>query len=66
MTLEELLIKQLKKRATIEKRKLPISTLKDALTAYLEPFHGTMGRTIVDIEIPSFTTEEVDVKIYWR
>lgn len=66
MTLDQLLLKIQKKKATIERRKVPVGLIKDALTAYLEPFHGTMGRTIVDIDIPSFTTEEVDIKIYWR
>lgn len=66
MTLELLLLKLHKKKATIERRKVPVGLIRDALTAYLEPFHGTSGRTIVDIDIPSFTTEEVDIKIYWR
>lgn len=65
MTLEQFLTKQLKKKSTIERRKIPIGLIKDALTAYLEPFHGTSGKTIVDIDIPSLTTE-VDIKIYWR
>lgn len=66
MTLEEFLIKRLKKKATIEKRSLPVSTLKDALTSYLQPFHGTSGKELIDIDIPSLTTEEVEIKLYWR
>lgn len=66
MTLEQFLIKQLKKKSTVERRKIPTGLLRDALTAYLQPFHGVAGKEIIDIDIPSITTEEVSIKIYWR
>lgn len=65
MTLELLLLKIQKKRSVIERRKIPITVLKDALTSYLQPL-GYSGKEIIDIDIPQITTAEVDIKIYWR
>jgi hypothetical protein len=66
MTLELFLINKLKKKSVVERRKIPTSLVRDALTAYLQPFHGVAGKEIIDIDIPSITTEDVDIKIYWR
>lgn len=66
MTLDEFLIKRLKKKSEVENRKIPVSLIKDALTAYLQPFHGVSGKELIDIDIPSITTAEVGIKLYWR
>lgn len=63
--LEEFLKRVYKRKALIESRKLPIGIIKDALVAYLQPFHSTDSKEIIDVDIVGLTTDQ-DIKIYWR
>lgn len=63
--LEEFLKRVYKRKALVESRKLPIGIIKDALVAYLQPFHSTDSKEIIDVDIVGLTTDQ-DIKIYWR
>jgi hypothetical protein len=63
--LEQFLKRRQKRSAVIEERKVPLTLIKDALTAYLQPFHSVDGKEIIDVDIPSLTTG-LEIKIYWR
>lgn len=63
--LEQFLKRVYKRRASVEERRVPLGMIKDALVAYLQPFHSTDSKEIIDVDIPGLTKDQ-DIKIYWR
>lgn len=63
--LEQFLKRVYRRRAQIEDRRVPLGLIKDALTAYLQPFHSTESKEIIDVDIVGLTKDQ-DIKIYWK